>query len=344
MAKQPPKLRLGVSACLLGSKVRYDGQHKRNAFLVDVLGPFVEWVPVCPELELGLGVPREPIRLTALAPQGAPKAERGSAARTDLATSAAAPRLVAERSGRDLTEAMRRYADARVREVEKLGLSGWVTKKDSPSCGMERVRVYSPRGGPPRRDGVGMFVASLSARLPLLPIEEEGRLEDPALRESFVERIFAYTRFREAVARGMRRGDLVAFHTAHKLALLAHSPSAYRRLGALVGTMAKGGKGSIRGVVDAYGRGFMEALRVPATRGRHANVLQHVTGYFRDVLPPADRRELEEVVADYARGLVPLVVPQTLVRHHVRRHGVAYLAGQTYLDPDPKELLLRNHV
>jgi uncharacterized protein YbgA (DUF1722 family)/uncharacterized protein YbbK (DUF523 family) len=337
MAKQPPKLRLGVSSCLLGSKVRYDGQHKRNAFLVDVLGPFVEWVPVCPELELGLGVPREPIRL--VAPQGAPKAERGSAARTHLAPSAA-PRLVAERSGRDLTEAMRRYAEARVRELEKLGLSGWVTKKDSPSCGMERVRVYSPRGGPPRRDGVGMFVAALSARLPLLPIEEEGRLEDPALRESFVERIFAHARFREAVARGMRRGDLVAFHTAHKLALMAHSPAAYRTLGALVGGLAKG---PVARAVDAYGRGFMEALRVPATRGRHANVLQHMLGYFRDVLPAADRIELADVVADYARGLVPLVVPLTLFRHHVRRHDVAYLAGQTYLDPDPKELMLRNH-
>ena len=319
MAK--PKLRVGASACLLGRKVRYDGQHKRDAFLVEVLDPFVEWVPVCPELELGLGVPREPIRLV-----GDP----------------AAPRLVAEKSGRDLTGAMRKLAEARVAELEKLDLAGYVTKKDSPSCGMERVRVHPERKGPPRREGVGAFVRVLLERQPLLPVEEEGRLHDPALRESFVERLFAYARWKAAVAAGLRRGDLVAFHTAHTLALLAHSPAAYRRLGALVGTMAP--KGSIRGVVDAYGRGFMEALRVPATRGRHTNVLQHVTGYFRDVLPPADRKELEEVVADYARGLVPLVVPQTLVRHHVRRHGVAYLAGQTYLDPDPKELMLRNHV
>ncbi len=314
------KLRLGVSACLLGRKVRYDGQHKRSALLVDALGPHVEWVEVCPEAELGLGVPREPIRL--------------------VAAGAGATRLVAEKSGRDLTEAMARFAEARVRELAKLDLDGWVTKKDSPSCGMERVRVHPPRGGTPRRDGTGAFLRVLAARLPLLPIEEEGRLEDAALRESFVERIFAYARWKAALRRGMRRGDLVAFHTAHKLALLSHSPAAYRRLGALVGGLAKGPIGP---AVAAYGAGFMEALRVPATRGRHANVLAHMLGYFREVLPPADRRELAESVEDFARGLVPLVVPRTLLRHHVRSRGVAYLAGQTYLDPDPKELMLRNH-
>ncbi len=314
------KLRLGVSACLVGRKVRYDGQHKRDAFVADVLGPFVEWVPVCPELEVGMGVPREPIRLVG---------------------TSAAPRLVAERSGTDHTDAMLRFAEARVRELEQLDLAGYVTKKDSPSCGLERVRVHPARGGTPRRDGVGLFVRVLAARLPLLPVEEEGRLNDPALRESFVERIFAHARWKAAVARGMRRADLVAFHTAHKLALMAHSPAAYRALGALVGGLSKG---SSARTVEAYGRGFMDALQVPATRGRHANVLQHVLGYFRGVLPAADRSELADVVADYARGLVPLVVPLTLLRHHVRRSGIAYLAGQTYLDPDPKELMLRNHV
>jgi uncharacterized protein YbgA (DUF1722 family)/uncharacterized protein YbbK (DUF523 family) len=314
------KLRLGVSACLLGRKVRYDGQHKRDAFVVDVLGGLVEWVPVCPEVEVGMPVPREPIRLVA---------------------DAAGPRLVAEKSGKDHTDAMLRYATARVRELEALDLSGFVTKKDSPSCGLERVRVHPARGGPARRDGVGMFARVLVERLPLLPVEEEGRLNDPALRESFIERIFAHARWKEAVARGIRGGDLVAFHTAHKLSLMAHSPAAYRALGALVGSPAKG---SVARRAEAYGRGFMEALRVPATRGRHANVLQHMLGYFRGVLPAADRVELAESVADYARGLVPLVVPLTLFRHHVRRNGVAYLSGQTYLDPDPKELMLRNHV
>jgi uncharacterized protein YbgA (DUF1722 family)/uncharacterized protein YbbK (DUF523 family) len=312
------RIRLGISACLLGEPVRFDGGHKRDRFLTDTLAQFVEWVPVCPEQELGLGVPREPIRL--VGPPGA-------------------PRLVAEKSGKDHTEAMRRLAEARVRELAALDLCGYVTKQDSPSCGLERVRVHGPRGGPPRRDGVGAFAAVLLARLPMLPVEEEGRLHDPAIRESFVERIFAYARWKAAVAKGMRRGELVAFHTAHKLALMAHSPAAYRTLGAAVGGLAKG---PISRTVEAYGRGFMEALRIPATRGRHANVLQHMLGFFRE-LPAPDRIELAGLVADYARGLVPLVVPLTLFRHHVRRHDVAWLAGQTYLDPDPKELMLRNH-
>jgi uncharacterized protein YbgA (DUF1722 family)/uncharacterized protein YbbK (DUF523 family) len=317
------RLRLGVSACLLGQPVRYDGQHKRDRFLTDVLGPLVEWVPVCPEVEVGMGVPREPIRLVG---------------------GAAAPRLVAERSGRDWTAPMLRFAEARVRELRALELDGYVTKKDSPSCGLERVRVHGQRG-PPRRDGVGLFARVLSERMPLLPVEEEGRLEDPALRESFVERIFAHARFKAAVARGMRRGDLVAFHAAQKLAVLAHSPAAYRALGALVGGL---GRGAVAPAVEAYGRGLMAALRVPATRGRHANVLQHMLGFFRKLLPADERAELDEVVRDYARGLVPLVVPLTLFRHHVRRHpdapGVSWLASQTYLDPDPKELMLRNRV
>jgi uncharacterized protein YbgA (DUF1722 family)/uncharacterized protein YbbK (DUF523 family) len=315
-----PRLRLGVSACLLGRKVRYDGQHKRDDFVVDVLGAFVEWIAVCPEQEIGLGVPREPIRLVG---------------RT------AAPRLVGERSRADHTEVMAGFARERVAALEALDLAGYVTKKDSPSCGMARVRVYAEKGGAPRRDGVGAFARVLMERMPLLPVEEEGRLRDPALRESFIEAVFGYARWKAALAEGMRRGDLVRFHTAHKLSLLAHSPSAYRALGKVVGSLAKG---SIARDVEAYGRGFMAALRVPATRGRHTNVLQHMLGYFRDVLPPGDRSELEEVVSDYARGLVPLVVPQTLFRHHVRVHGIAWLAGQTYLDPDPKELLLRNRV
>jgi uncharacterized protein YbgA (DUF1722 family)/uncharacterized protein YbbK (DUF523 family) len=313
------KLRLGISSCLLGRKVRYDGQHRRDPLLVDVLGPFVEWVPVCPELELGLGVPREPIRLV-----GDP----------------AAPRLLAERSGADHTAAMRRFAARRVAELEQLALDGYVTKKDSPSCGMERVCVHRERKGPPRRDGVGMFVRALMQRMPLLPVEEEGRLQDPVLRESFIERVFGYAHWKAARAAGMRRGDLVAFHTAHELVILAHSPAAYRRLGTLV---ASAGKVGLAPLLDAYGRGFMEALRIPATRGRQANILRRVAGHLREALPAPDRKELEGLVRDYARGLVPLVVPQTLARHHVRKHGVAYLAGQTYLDPDPKELMLRNH-
>jgi uncharacterized protein YbgA (DUF1722 family) len=251
--------------------------------------------------------------------------------------------MVAERTGDDWTERMEALALERVEALAGLDLSGYVTKKDSPTCGMSRVRVYpgggARKGAVPTRDGVGMFARRLMDRLPLLPVEEEGRLNDPLLRESFIERIFAYARWKALCAEGLTRGGLVAFHTAHKLALLAHSPDAYRKLGKVVAA-AKGRP--IRQVADEYGEGFMAALKKPATRGRHVNVLQHMAGYFKD-LPREDRRELEEVIRDFGRGHVPLVVPLTLVRSQVRRQGVDYLAGQTYLDPDPKELMLRNH-
>jgi uncharacterized protein YbgA (DUF1722 family)/uncharacterized protein YbbK (DUF523 family) len=289
----------------------------------------VEWVPVCPEPEVGMGVPRETVRLVG---------------------PSEAPHLVAERSGTDHTEAMRRFAEERVAELERLDLSGYVLKEGSPSCGMSGVRVHGDGRSAARRDGVGAFARVLLARLPALPVEEEGRLHDPALRESFVERIFAFARFRTAVAAGMGRGELAAFHARHELALLAHSPDGYRRLGRLAAGAGGAGKGraATAAAVEAYGRGLMAALAVPARRGRHANVLQHALGQFRGLLDPADRDELALVVKDYQRGLVPLVVPQTLLRHHLRRHagarGIAWLADQTYLDPDPEELLLRNHV
>jgi len=313
------RLRVGISACLLGQEVRYDGGHKRDPFLTDTLGPFVEWVPVCPEVELGLGIPRESIRL-----EGAPDS----------------PRLVAVKTRTDHTAAMARLARTRVEALAEQELVGYVLKKDSPSCGMERVRVYGD-GGPPARTGVGAFARVLMARLPLLPVEEEGRLHDPALRENFVERLFAYARWRAFVAGRPTRGGLVEFHTAHKLALLAHDPAAYRRLGVLV---AHAKERPLRTVLADYGLEFMTALRVRATPARHANVLEHMLGYCSKALDPAARREVVDVIADHRRGLVPLVVPLTLLKHHVRRLGIAYLSGQTYLDPHPKELMLRNHV
>lgn len=316
-------LRIGVSSCLLGQHVRYDGGHKKDAFLTGLLARHVEFVPVCPEVELGLGTPRETIRL-----------ERGGAARGEV-------RLVAPKSGADHTDAMRRYAEARVEELARLDLCGYVLKKDSPSCGMERVRVHPRGGGPPARDGRGAFAAVLLARLPLLPVEEEGRLNDLALRESFVERVFAYRRLRDLLEARWTLGDLVAFHAAEKLLVLAHQPEAYARLGRLVA----GAKPLPRAEVAArYGELYMGALARPATRGRHANVLQHMAGYLKQLAAPDERRELAETISEYRRGLVPLVVPVTLVRHHVRRHGIAYLAGQRYLEPHPRELMLRNHV
>ncbi|WP_176064521.1 YbgA family protein [Anaeromyxobacter diazotrophicus] len=310
-------LRLGVSACLLGQNVRYDGGHKRNDFLTGLLARFVEFVPVCPEVELGLGTPREAIRLV---------------------RDGGLVRLVGRATGADHTAAMRRLAERRVAELARLDLDGYVLKKDSPSCGMERVKVYG--GAVATKDGRGAFAAVLLDRLPLLPVEEEGRLQDLPLREAFVERLFAYRRLKALFAGRWALGELVAFHAAEKLLLLAHEPAAYQQLGRLVA----GAKGIPRAeLARRYGERYLRALAKPATRGRHVNVLQHMAGYLKDLAAPGERQELQEAIADYRQGLVPLVVPVTLLRHHVRRHGIAYLAGQRYLEPHPKELMLRNH-
>ena len=312
-------IRIGISACLLGQQVRFDGGHKRDAFLTETFGRFVEWVSVCPEVECGLGTPREAMRLM--------RGERG-------------PRLVTIKTARDLTASMERFARPQAVALAAEDLSGYVLKKDSPSCGLERVKVYD-RHGTPTRDGRGLFAAALVDACPHLPVEEEGRLADPGLRDNFVERVFAYWRLRGLFAGRWTLGDLVHFHTAHKLMVLAHAPEAYRRLGRLVAD----GRGMPRRDLEGrYTTAFMKALAQLATLRRHTNVLQHMAGYFKDRLDAASKRELGEVIDDYRRGLVPLVVPLTLLRHHVRLHDARYLAGQIYLEPHPKELMLRNHV
>jgi uncharacterized protein YbgA (DUF1722 family)/uncharacterized protein YbbK (DUF523 family) len=313
------RIRIGVSACLLGQEVRFDGGHKRDDFLTNVLGPFVEWVPVCPELDIGLGVPRDTLRLIG---------------------DETAPRLIVQRTSEDLTERMQRYAAGKIRELEALNLDGYVLKRASPSCGLFRVRVYNPNGMP-QGGGRGIFAEELARRLPLLPLEEEGRLTDASLRENFIERVFAAARWRTFVARRPRAQDLVAFHAAEKFAILAHSPARYGELGRLVATA---GRTLTRDKLDEYGRLLTQARASRATRARHTNVLQHLAGFFKRQLGADERTELAEVIEDYRAGLLPLVVPITLIRHHVRRLSLAYLADQIYLNPHPKELMLRNHV
>ena len=311
--------RLGISSCLLGQKVRFDGGHKQDAFLCETFGRFVEWIPVCPEIEVGMGVPRETVRLV-----GAP----------------GDPKMIAERSGRDWTMAMKRFAAIRANQLAELKLSGYVFKKNSPSCGVERVRVYDRKNMPARR-GRGLFSAAVMKRLPLLPVEEEGRLNDLALRENFIERVFAYHRWQHALAAAKSARALVEFHTGHKFLLLAHSERHYRRLGRLVAGVKKN---SLRATYEEYGRIFMEALSVHASAKKHANVLDHLMGYFSDRLSGAERRELVELTRDFRGQLVPLVVPITLIHHYVKKYHVDYLASQVYLAPSPKELMLRNHV
>jgi uncharacterized protein YbgA (DUF1722 family)/uncharacterized protein YbbK (DUF523 family) len=311
-------IRIGISSCLLGCKVRFDGGHKRDDFLVGTFAKWVRWVPVCPEVEVGMGTPRESVRLVRDGDEVC---------------------MVAPKSGTDWSVAMREYSDRRVATLAGEDLCGYVLKKDSPSCGMERVKVYGT--GMPTKSGRGLFAAALLARFPDLPVEEEGRLNDPGLRDNFVERVFAYRRLKDLFAQRWRVGDLVAFHTAHKLQLLAHAPQAYQALGRVVAAA----KGRDRDeLVREYSSAFMQGLRVIATARRNTNVLQHILGYFKKLLDVASRAELLAVIDDYHRGLVPLVVPVTLIRHYVRLHEVAYLRGQTYLEPHPKELMLRNHV
>jgi uncharacterized protein YbgA (DUF1722 family)/uncharacterized protein YbbK (DUF523 family) len=315
-------IRIGVSSCLLGAKVRFDGGHKRSDFLVDTLGSFVEFVPVCPEVELGLGVPRETLRLVR---------DRNGAGGT---------RLIANDTGIDHTDKMNSYAERRVIGLGHEELSGYVLKKDSPSCGMERVRIYGS-SGMPTRNGSGLFTSALMRRYPSLPVEEEGRLNDPHLRENFVERVFAYRRLRSFLSSRWTLGGLVQFHTIHKLTLMAHSPKAYGELGRFVA----GAKRMARNQVsERYELAFMEALKKLATTARHTNVLHHMLGYLRPHLDRDSRDELVTLIDDYRRGLVPLVVPIALFRHYVRKFDVAYLREQLYLEPHPKELMLRNHV
>jgi uncharacterized protein YbgA (DUF1722 family)/uncharacterized protein YbbK (DUF523 family) len=316
----PEPVRILVSACLLGEKVRYDGGHKRDLFLTETLGPFVEWVRVCPEVDSGLTVPREAMRLV-----GDPKS----------------PRLVTNKTGIDHTDRMERWAKARIDELSALDLCGYICKKDSPSSGMERVKVYGAGGGIPARNGAGVFTRRFMERFPRIPVEEEGRLTDPVLREMFIERVFCLRRFRDLLARAPSRGALVDFHTDHKLLLLSHDRGHYEEMGRLVA----GAKTlPIASLYRKYEEIFLSALAHKATSKKRADVLSHMMGYFRKMLSTDEKQEMIELIEQYRRRLVPLVVPVTLIRHYVRKYDVAYLARQQFLNPHPVELMLRNHV
>ncbi|MFN0007870.1 MAG: YbgA family protein [Planctomycetota bacterium] len=311
-------LRIGVSSCLLGENVRFDGGHARDRFVVETLGQWFEFIPVCPEMEIGMGTPRPTVRLV----------DEGQGLR-----------MVAPSTGEDFTQRMQAYSASRIGELAKQDLDGYVLKKSSPSCGLERIRVYQ-KGMPMRRDERGLFAAELLRRWPGLPVEEEGRLNDPHLRENFIERVFCRNRWRVLVSRGLTRRRLVEFHTAHKLLIRAHNEAAYQRLGRLVGSIGKTGN---RELFEAYETELQAALCTRATNKRHANVLQHALGYMKTELSALEKREILSAIEDYRRGLLPLVVPLTLLRYDIRRHQIDYLAAQLYFDPHPKELMLRNH-
>jgi uncharacterized protein YbgA (DUF1722 family)/uncharacterized protein YbbK (DUF523 family) len=313
------KIKLGISSCLLGNPVRYDGGHKLEHFLTDTLGQYVEWVPVCPEVECGLPVPREAMHLV-----GDPED----------------PRLVTIRTKVDHSARMKTWAKKKVAELKKAGLCGFVFKSRSPSSGMRGVKIYTEEGIP-NTTGSGLFAKAFMQTFPLLPVEDEGRLHDPGLRENFIERVFVYQRWQEYMREDASIGGLVVFHTEHKLLLMSHSQKHYTTLGKLVAAPKKVRRDELH---SRYLGTLLEGLGFMATVKKNTNVLQHMAGYFKDKLSEDEKKELQDVITNYHRELVPLVVPITLLQHYVRKYNVEYLMQQAYLNPHPLELMLRNHV
>lgn len=309
---------LGISSCLLGNEVRYDGGHKRNPYIINTLGQYFEFMPICPEMAIGLGTPRPTLRLI--------NSDRGV-------------RMVGVKDlENDLTDQMRAFSEDATQNLNKL--SGYILKKGSPSCGMERVKIYNAHGMPDH-NGVGLFAEKLLSRYPDLPVEEEGRLNDAVLRENFIERVFIYYRWQGLLNLGVTVSGLMEFHSRHKFNLLAHNETIYRELGPLV---AASNPENIESTANTYISNMMTGLKKPATRKRHTNVLMHVAGFLKKSLTADDKEELGETMDKYRIGQLPLIVPLTLLKHHLRRTPNPYIEKQYYMAPYPEELMLRNSV
>ena len=313
-----PPIKIGVSRCLLGDRVRYDGTHKRDHFLVDTLGSFVSYVPVCPEVECGMPVPRESLRLV-----GDPDH----------------PRLVTLKTKKDFTDQMAAWSRRRLDELEKGNLCGFIFKKNSPSSGLYRVRVHA-KAGMPDRVGSGLFAKAFTERFPLIPVEEDGRLNDPKLRENFIEQIFTMKQWREVLKQKKNQGTLVNFHTRNKLLIQSHSQNHYRQMGRLVAS----GKSLLPAeLYQAYEGLLMDALKLKTTEKKNTKVLMRMMGYFKKELSSDEKQEVLDILDQYRTGQIPLIVPITLMNHYVRKYNKTYLAQQTYLNPHPVALKLRNH-
>ncbi|MBN1348023.1 DUF523 and DUF1722 domain-containing protein [candidate division KSB1 bacterium] len=310
---------LGISTCLLGKNVRYDGGHKLDRYLTNIVGQFVDWVPVCPEVECGMSTPREALRLV-----GDPEN----------------PRLVTSRTGVDKTEQMLTWAKIRLELLEKENLCGYIFKSKSPSSGMQSIKVYD-KNNVPSKKGIGIFARAFMDRFPLMPVEDEGRLNDAKLRENFIERIFVYKRWQNFVQNDGSRKGLVDFHTDHKYLIMSHSPKHLSALGKLVAQVKTIEPKELH---HQYLSILMTALKLSATTKKNVNVLQHIMGYFKKQLSSDEKQELLEVIGNYHSGLIPLIVPITLLNHFVRKYDEPYLKRQYYLNPHPVELMLRNHV
>lgn len=311
------ELKIGVSSCLLGNEVRFDGGHKHDRYITGTLSNYFTFVPVCPEVECGLSIPREAMRLT-----GDPEN----------------PTLVTNKTGIDHTERMKNWAQKKVVQLERENLCGFIFKNRSPSSGMERVKVYD-QNNVPRAIGVGLFAKAFMTHFPLLPVEEEGRMHDILLRENFIESIFVYRRWRDVMA-SPSSGALVNFHTRHKLLLMAHSEKHCRAMGKMV---AQAGSRDTDELISEYQESLMAAMRLKPTLKKHVNVLMHMMGYFKKQISTDEKQELLTVLDQFRQGIVPLIVPITLLNHYIRKYDEPYLATQYYLNPHPAELKLRNH-
>jgi uncharacterized protein YbgA (DUF1722 family)/uncharacterized protein YbbK (DUF523 family) len=313
------KIRIGISSCLLGEKVRYDGEHKHDRYITDTLGQWFEYVPVCPEVDCGLPVPRESMRLEGTLEN---------------------PRLIGNKTRTDYTDQMNSWAKLKLAELEKENLCGFIFKSKSPSSGMERIKIYD-ENGVPSNQAVGIWAAAFREKFPLLPVEDDGRLHDPKIRETFIESVFVFYRWRKLVSERKTLGKLVEFHTRHKLLIMSHSVELYRKMGK---TVAEGSKEDISRLFDNYQELLAKAMKLKTTVKKNANVLYHLIGYFKKLLTGDEKQELLEQTADYAGGYSPLIVPLTLFNHYVRKYGQPYLEKQYYLNPHPVEMKLRTHV
>jgi uncharacterized protein YbgA (DUF1722 family)/uncharacterized protein YbbK (DUF523 family) len=312
------KIKLGISTCLTGQKVRYDGGHKRDSYLMDILGKFVEYVPVCPEVECGMSIPREAVRLV-----GDPDA----------------PRLVTRSGERDYTETMQHWGEERVKKLKEEKLCGFIFQKSSPSSGMERIKVYNESGMGVKK-GVGIFARQFMDHFPRLPVEDDGRLHDAALRENFIMKIYIQDRWYKLLENRSHKA-LVEFHTDHKLIIMGCSPGRMYELGAIV---AEGKKGDLDERLAQYHDLLFDILNEGTSVKKNRNVLDHIQGYFKKILTTDEKQELKELIVEYYNHHLPLIVPVTMINHYVRKYGVEYLERQYYLKPHPGELALRNHV
>ncbi len=318
VSKSAHLIRIGISSCLLGKKVRFDSGHKRDRYLSDQLGKFVSFVPVCPEVEAGMGAPREAVRLVGDDP---------------------GLRMIGVRSGKDWTDRMNSYSRRRVKQKNLADLSGFILKCKSPSCGKERVKIYRENGQIERK-GSGFFASALMKQFPDMPIEEESRLYDSEWRENFIERVFAYNRLQALFNRSFTYKAVTAFHSDHEFQLLAHSPERYRKLDRLVTQLREIKPSRFR---DEYRKLFMQTLSFKATVNKHTRVLRRLLSFLRTHLSACEKKYVHETIDNYQRSSVPLIVPVTLLRFFIDKYDVEQIRNQYYLHPHPEELMLRNH-